>query len=153
MHEAIYTRRTVLGLGAGMATLMLVKSAPAIAAPVNVSGSGVAIEGHDPVAYFTMNKPVPGDPAITATHDGAVYRFSSEENRALFEADPAKYAPQYGGYCAYGAAKGYKAPVEVDKFSIVDGKLYLNYNGQVQSTWIKDTAGYIDKADAWWKGQ
>lgn len=153
MQEAIYTRRAVLGLGIGFATLMLIKSAPAVAAAVNTSESGVAIEGHDPVAYFTMNKPVPGDPAITATHDGAVYRFSSEENRALFEADPAKYAPQYGGYCAYGAAKGYKAPVEVDKFSIVDGKLYLNYNGQVQSTWIKDTAGYIDKADAWWKGQ
>ncbi|MEQ8306467.1 MAG: YHS domain-containing (seleno)protein [Hoeflea sp.] len=153
MQEAIYTRRAVLGLGIGFATLMLIKSAPAVAAAVNTSESGVAIEGHDPVAYFTMNKPVPGDPAITATHEGAVYRFSSEENRALFEADPAKYAPQYGGYCAYGAAKGYKAPVEVDKFSIVDGKLYLNYNGQVQSTWIKDTAGYIDKADAWWKGQ
>jgi YHS domain-containing protein len=153
MQEAIYTRRAVLGLGIGFATLMLIKSAPAVAATVNTSESGVAIEGHDPVAYFTMNKPVPGDAAITATHDGAVYRFSSEKNRALFEADPAKYAPQYGGYCAYGAAKGYKAPVEVDKFSIVDGKLYLNYNGQVQSTWIKDTAGYIDKADAWWKGQ
>ncbi|WP_422371181.1 YHS domain-containing (seleno)protein [Hoeflea sp.] len=153
MQQAVYTRRAVLALGIGLASLMVIDPAPAAAAPVNVSGSGVAIEGHDPVAYFTMNKPVPGNPAITATYEGAVYRFSSEENRKLFEAAPARYAPQYGGYCAYGAAKGYKAPVEVDKFSIVDGKLYLNYNGQVQSTWVKDTAGYIEKADAWWKGQ
>ncbi|MEQ8482327.1 MAG: YHS domain-containing (seleno)protein [Hoeflea sp.] len=155
MHAPRFTRRALLGvgIGIGLSAALLAPSGPATAASVNVSASGVAIEGHDPVAYFTMNEPVPGDPAITATHEGAVYRFSSEQNRTLFEADPAKYAPQYGGYCAYGAAKGYKAPVEVDKFSIVDGKLYLNYNGQVQGTWIKDTAGYIEKADAWWKRQ
>ncbi|WP_420407017.1 YHS domain-containing (seleno)protein [Hoeflea sp.] len=153
MHATRFTRRALLGMGIGLATLMLIDTGTATAASANVSESGVALEGHDPVAYFTMNKPVPGDPAITGTHEGAVYRFSSEENKALFEADPAKYAPQYGGYCAYGAARGYKAPVEVDKFSIVDGKLYLNYNGQVQGTWLKDTAGYIEKADAWWTSQ
>lgn len=124
-----------------------------MANPVNTTKSGVAIDGHDPVAYFTMSKAVRGEQAITANYGGATYQFSSQENKALFEADPAKYAPQYGGYCAYGASQGYNAPVEADKFTIVDDKLYLNYNGRVQSTWRKDTARFITKADAYWATQ
>jgi YHS domain-containing protein len=100
-----------------------------------------------------MSKAVRGNKAITAEHGGATYQFVSQEHRALFVADPAKYVPQYGGYCAYGASQGYNAPVEADKFTVVDGKLYLNYNGRVQGTWRKDTAGYITKADAYWAGQ
>lgn len=125
----------------------------AIAGSANLNSDGIAIDGHDPVAYFTMNKAVRGDDAFTVTHQGATYRFASAEHKAMFESDPARYTPQYGGYCAFGAAQGYKAPVEADKFTIVDGKLYLNYNGQVQSTWRKDTAGYIAGADSWWATQ
>tara|TARA_R110002020_G_scaffold122787_1_gene278635 strand:- start:2694 stop:3143 length:450 start_codon:yes stop_codon:yes gene_type:complete len=133
--------------------ILIVLAQAALAGEANLGPDGVAIQGHDPVAYFTEGKAVPGDASLTATHDGATYRFSSADNKAAFEADPARYAPQYGGYCAYGAAQGYKAPVEPDKFTVLDGKLYLNYNGAVQSTWVKDTAGYIEKADAFWASQ
>lgn len=125
----------------------------AIAGPVNVDGDGIALQGHDPVAYFTKDKAVAGDAAITAEHDGATYRFSSAENRDLFVVNPEKYAPQYGGFCAFGMASGYQAPVEADKFTVVDGKLYLNYNGSVQSNWRKDIAGFVSKADAAWLKQ
>lgn len=125
----------------------------AIAGPVNVDGDGIALQGHDPVAYFTKDMAVAGDAAITAEHDGATYRFSSAENRDLFVANPEKYAPQYGGFCAFGMASGYQAPVEADKFTVVDGKLYLNYNGSVQSNWRKDIPGFVSKADAAWLKQ
>ncbi len=153
MRAPPYFRTALLGLSVLLAGFVLALSAPAMADRLNLSKAGIAIDGHDPVAYFTMNKPVRGDQAITASHDGATYLFSSEDHKALFVANPQKYVPQYGGYCAYGAAQGYKAPVEPDKFTVLDGKLYLNYNGQVQATWIKDTAGYIEKADAFWAAQ
>ena len=123
----------------------------AFAAPVNKDDGGLAIDGNDPVAYFKQNAAVKGDPAITTSHDGAIYRFASTENRDAFVADPEAYLPQYGGYCAFGMASGYQAPVEVDKFTIVDGKLYLNYNGSVQSQWRKDIAGYNAQADTNWR--
>lgn len=113
--------------------------------------TGLAIEGYDPVAYFTDDRAVKGDPAYKADHAGAVYHFASAEHRDLFVADPAKYAPQYGGYCAYGVAKGVKAGIELDKFTIVDGKLYLNYNGSVQKTWRKDIAGYLARSEENWQ--
>lgn len=126
--------------------------AVAIAGPLNLS-DGLALEGHDPVAYFTQGRPMKGNPAFMVKHEGATYHFSSAEHQALFEADPAKYKPQYGGFCAYGMASGYQAPVEVDKFNVIDGKLYLNYNGSVQSKWRKDTGGFITQADANWLKQ
>jgi YHS domain-containing protein len=153
MRASLFFCNVISVLRAAMAALVIALASPALASGINVSNGGIAIDGHDPVAYFTLNQATPGNEAITATHQGATYRFVSADNKALFEADPDKYAPQYGGYCAYGASQGYKAPVEADKFSIVDGKLYLNYNGRVQSTWRKDTAGYIDKADAFWATQ
>lgn len=141
-------RRFIIGL-AGFILLC----ANAIAGPVNVDGNGLALEGHDPVAYFTRSAAVPGVAGITASHDGATYRFASEANRQAFLADPGRYAPQYGGYCAYGMSNGYQASVQPDKFTIVDGKLYLNYNGSVQSRWRKDTSGYIASANENWRKQ
>ena len=76
--------------------------------------------------------------------------FASAASRDAFRAAPAKYAPQYGGYCAYGMASGYKAPIEPDAWTIVEGKLYLNYNLSVRSRWSADIPGYIGKADANW---
>lgn len=111
---------------------------------------GKAIHGYDPVAYFTASKPVPGDPKISYNYEGADWYFASETNRDAFKANPEKYAPQYGGYCAFGASKGYKAPTEADAWTIVDGKLYLNYNTKVRTEWNKDQPGYIKKADANW---
>ena len=134
-----------------LAALLLAFAAAAYAAGENnVDASGLALKGHDPVAYFTEKKPVRGKPEFTAAHEGATYRFASAANRDTFAADPAKYAPQYGGYCAFGMAGGYKAQIEPDAWTVVDGKLYLNYNRSVRSQWSSDVPGYILKADANW---
>ncbi|MCD6043545.1 MAG: hypothetical protein K0R40_3148 [Burkholderiales bacterium] len=116
----------------------------------NVDAAGLALQGYDPVAYFTEGKPVRGKAEFAARHDGATYRFASAANRDAFAAAPAKYAPQYGGYCAFGMASGYKAPIEPDAWTVVDGKLYLNYNRSVRSRWSSDVPGHIRKADAHW---
>lgn len=113
---------------------------------------GVAVGGYDPVAYFTESKPVRGDKAITLEHEGATWRFASEANRDVFRADPAKYAPQYGGYCAYAVAMGYTAKGDPNAWSIINGKLYLNFNQPTKATWEKDAAGYIAKAEKNWPG-
>jgi YHS domain-containing protein len=116
----------------------------------NIDSSGLALKGYDPVAYFTEKKPVQGKSEFTARHEGATYRFATAANRDAFVAAPEKYAPQYGGYCAYGMASGYKAPIEPDAWTVVDGKLYLNYNQSVRSRWSSDIPGYLRKADANW---
>ena len=116
----------------------------------NVDSSGLALKGYDPVAYFTEKKPVRGKGEFTAQHEGATYRFASAANRDAFAADPGKYAPQYGGYCAFGVASGYKAPIEPDAWTVVDGKLYLNYNQSVRRQWSSDIPGFIRKAEANW---
>jgi YHS domain-containing protein len=134
-----------------LATLLLSLAVTAYAAgESNVDSSGLALKGYDPVAYFAEGKPLQGKAELTARHEGATYRFASAANRDAFAAAPAKYAPQYGGYCAFGTASGYKAPIEPDAWTIVDGKLYLNYNREVRSRWSTDIPGYIRKAEAQW---
>ncbi|MCO5151602.1 MULTISPECIES: YHS domain-containing (seleno)protein [unclassified Shinella] len=124
---------------------------PALAKAGEVfSKEGVAINGYDAVAYFTEGGPVKGASAFSAPYKGAIFHFSTAANREAFLRDPVRYVPQYGGYCAYGTAKGYKAPTEPQAFSIVDGKLYLNYNDDIKALWSKDTKGYIQKADENW---
>lgn len=112
--------------------------------------SNVAVEGHDPVAYFTEGKPVKGDRDFQTTYMGAQFRFSSAENLALFEANPEKYAPAYGGYCAWAVAQGKTAKGDADNWKIVDGKLYLNFNKSIQRKWEADIEGFITSADANW---
>lgn len=126
--------------------------AQAISRPVNTLGSddGVAIRGYDPVAYFTEGGPKQGDPTFAVDHGGAKWLFSSAANKALFEADPEKYLPAYGGFCAYGTSQGHLVKIEPEAWSIVDGRLYLNYDLSVRETWRQDTAGAIDKADTNW---
>ncbi len=111
---------------------------------------GVAIGGYDPVAYFTEMKPMKGLPAFHATSQGSVFHFTSAAHRDTFNANPAKYAPQYGGYCAFGMAKGYKAAIDPAAFTVVGDKLYLNYNGTVRAFWVLDIPGFINKADQNW---
>ena len=120
-------------------------------APVYSDSAG-AIRGYDPVAYFTQARPVKGSPQFTHRWNGATWRFASAENRDRFAAAPHEYAPQYGGYCAYGVASGYAVKIEPEAWSVVDGKLYLNYDRNVQADWKKDVPGYIRKADANWPG-
>jgi YHS domain-containing protein len=113
-----------------------------------VDGTGAG--GYDVVAYQTENAAKPGNEAIAADFEGVKYRFISEANRAMFTADPAKYVPAYGGYCAYAVSQGYTAKIDPEAFTVVEGKLYLNYSKGVQSKWQQDTAGYIASADANW---
>lgn len=110
----------------------------------------LAIGGYDPVAYFTEQRPVKGSPEFQSVHRGSTFQFASDAHRQAFAADPDKFAPQYGGYCAYGMAKGYKAKIDPAAFTVVDGKLFLNYNDTVRAQWLSDISGYIRKADANW---
>lgn len=118
--------------------------------PVNTTLFGVAIKGYDPVAYFTAAKPVAGDKAFATEWQGATWRFASAENLALFKAEPAKYAPQFGGYCAWAVSQGYTAGIDPDAWKIVDGKLYLNYSLDVQKKWEKDVPGFIAAGNTNW---
>jgi YHS domain-containing protein len=102
------------------------------------------------VAYFTQSKAVRGDPAISAAHAGAIYYFASDADRALFAADPVRYVPEFGGFCAFGTSQGHKATIDPEAFTIVNGKLYLNYSKDVWAKFKEDPAGYIQKADANW---
>ena len=113
---------------------------------------GIAIDGSDAVAYFDGNGPVPGDPAITHDYMGATWRFSTEANRAAFAANPAAYTPQYGGYCAYAVSQGYTASTVPEAWSLVDGKLYLNFSTGVRGRWERDIPGHIAAANANWPG-
>lgn len=120
-------------------------------APIYTSKfSNTAVQGYDPVAYFTDGAPVKGSKDFTTEYEGAEFRFSSAANRDAFIADPAAYAPEYGGYCAWAIADGKHAKGDADHWAIVDGKLYLNYNKSVQTKWNADQAGFIEKADAQW---
>ena len=112
--------------------------------------SGFAVNGYDVVAYFKDSKAVKGSEDLAFQWNNATWLFSSQENLEDFTMSPEKYAPQYGGYCAFGTAEGHKAPTQPDAWTIVDGKLYLNYDKGVQSQWLKDTAGFILKADINW---
>jgi len=112
--------------------------------------NGAAIGGYDPVAYFTAKKPVKGNPQFSVEWKGAVWHFASAANRDAFKADPAKYAPQYGGYCAFGASQGYAVKTEADAWTIVDGKLYLNYNTTVRAKWSESIPERIKAADKNW---
>ena len=109
--------------------------------------SGVAVRGYDTVAYFTQGKPAEGKEAFETEWRGAKWRFSSQEHLDLFRANPEKYAPQFGGYCAYGVAVGNLVKVEADLWDIVDGKLYLNFDEDLQEKWRKDIPGFIVQAD------
>lgn len=126
-------------------------STPAFAAkPAVFASGGIAINGYDPVAYFTEGKAVAGDPAITSDWNGVLLQFASAANKATYDADPETYAPQYGGYCAFAVSKGATAPTDPEAWTIHDGKLYLNFSIGVRATWRKDIPGNVAKADANW---
>jgi YHS domain-containing protein len=112
---------------------------------------GIALKGYDPVAYFTEGKPVKGEPSFSYQWKGVQWFFANKKNQDAFSANPEKYAPQYGGYCAYGASRGYKADTDPQAFTIVGEKLFLNYNLKVKEEWLKDTARRIQLANDYWK--
>lgn len=119
--------------------------------PVNAAALGkTAIHGYDPVAYFTDAKPVPGKENFELEWMGATWRFATADHREAFKSAPEKYAPVYGGYCAYAVSQGHVADIDPHAWSIVGGKLYLNYSQDVQNKWKADIPGYVTKADKNW---
>jgi len=120
--------------------------------PVNKDGKGIALKGYDAVAYFQQKGPVKGSPIFSYQWMDATWLFSSAQNRDQFAADPQRYSPKYGGYCSYAVSQGHTAPIDPEAWSILNGKLYLNYSKGVQKTWEKDKAGYVQKADQNWPG-
>lgn len=130
---------------------LVVTASLALAEPKsNVDQNGVGIQGYDPVAFFTDGKPVLGNEQFHSKYHDVTYRFVSAEHQAMFENDPAKYEPQFGGYCAYGVAKGHLAPVKIDAFQIVDGRLLMQYDMKVKETFNKDQEGNLQAADKKW---
>jgi YHS domain-containing protein len=113
--------------------------------------NGLAVKGYDVVAYFTDGRPVKGMANDSYQWQGATWQFASPEHRAAFMSEPAKYAPQYGGYCAYAVAHGNIVDIDPNQWKIVDGKLYLNANFLSQALWVRDPAGYIKNGDANWR--
>jgi YHS domain-containing protein len=147
------TRRSLLALPVAVAAAAALRAGPALAAadPVYTGRfSSRALGGSEPVAYFREGRPVEGARAHSTEWNGATWRFATAENLAAFEADPQAYAPQYGGYCAWAAAEGYRAPGDPDYWRIVDGKLYVNFDASVQRRWEAAIPGFIRKADANW---
>ncbi len=140
------TRRALL---AAPAILLLPRVAFA-ASPSIYAEDGIAIDGTDPTGYFTAGKPVAGDPSITLDWRGATWRFASVESRSLFESDPERYAPQFGGYCAWAVAEGYTASTIPEAWKVVDDKLYLNFNRRIQRRWERDIPGNIARGEANW---
>lgn len=117
---------------------------------MSVDENDLAIKGYDPVAYFTDAGAVQGNPQFSATYKNAIYHFASSENRDQFKADPQAFAPQYGGYCAFGVAMGKKFETDPQAWKIEDGKLYLNLDKTVQQRWLEDTQGFIQDANTNW---
>ncbi|MEX0366642.1 YHS domain-containing (seleno)protein [Ruegeria sp. HKCCD8929] len=138
-------------LGGVALSVALATSALAAGVEINASSTGLALQGYDPVAYFTEGEPTKGNWKITTLHNDAMYRFASEENKAAFEANPEAYLPEYGGYCAFGAAMGFKFDGDPNIWKIVDNKLYLNISPDIQQRWEGDIPGFIEKASANWE--
>jgi YHS domain-containing protein len=119
---------------------------------VNTDRQALALKGHDPVAFFTEGRPVAGDPRFESNHIGVRYRFASAENKQAFDADPAQYEPQFGGFCAYAVSRGYTADIDPEAFQIVDGRLLMQYSKRARDLFNQDTLGNLKKADQNWPG-
>lgn len=117
---------------------------------VNTDATGYVIRGYDPVAYFSEKKPVPGKEEFSAEYLGGKYLFANAANRDRFKKNPEKYAPQYGGYCAYGVAVRKKFDIDPSSWCIIDDKLYFNLNPSILEKWRADAKGYIGKSEKNW---
>ncbi|MFK8068066.1 MAG: YHS domain-containing (seleno)protein [Gammaproteobacteria bacterium] len=115
------------------------------------SQSVTGVAGYDLVSYHTGKRPVRGNGHYLSVHEGATYLFSSEENKKIFDGNPTKYLPAYGGYCAFGVSVGKKFVGDPEVWRLVDGKLYLNLDENIQDEWLKDVPGRIKSADTHWK--
>lgn len=144
-------RKLLAALGFAIAAFISAPAAFADQAPVHTGIlSNLAVGGYDPVAYFTDGRPVRGNAQFRTTYQNYEYRFATAEHLAAFRANPARYLPQYGGYCAWAVAQGYTAPGNPQNWRVVDGKLYLNYDDTVQRRWEANIPGFIQSANRNW---
>lgn len=118
----------------------------------NPDRDGVSIQGYDPVAFFTDHMPVKGNQQFQSSYNGAKYYFASAEHKAAFDKEPAKYEPQFGGYCAYGASQGHPAPIKIEAWQIVNGRLLMQYDLDIKDKFNRDQQGNLMKADQNWPG-
>src|SRR5258708_2967335 len=133
--------------------LVMVLALPALGETktlLNLDKAGVAIQGYDPVAFFTDGKPVRGTPQFVSRHNGAIYQFASREHKELFTKDPAKYEPAFGGYCAFGVSRNKLVEIDVEAFQIVNGRLLLQYSKSVRNDFNKDMKSNLAKAEQNW---
>jgi len=148
-HRKAYQMKRLLLL------LALITAIPTFAQTktlVNVNRNGLALRGCDPVAFFTQSRPVKGLAQFESKYNGARYLFVSAEDKTLFDANPAKYEPQFGGFCAYGASQGHTAPIKIEAWQIVNGRLLMQYDLGVKKEFNKDQQGNLQKADKNWPG-
>ncbi|WP_255564273.1 YHS domain-containing (seleno)protein [Mameliella sp. CS4] len=145
------TRRATLGLALAAPALLITARSVLAAEPEIYAENGIAIDGSDPVAYFAGNGPVPGG-AAALSWKGASWQFADTGNAATFEADPTAYAPQFGGYCAFAASRGYLAPTIPEAWTIHKGQLFLNASLRARTLWLQDIEGNIAKGRANWPG-
>lgn len=142
----------ILRIAAGALLAIALPAGAAVAADEHYVADGAAVGGYDVVAYHTVGKPTAGSPEFTSDYQGATWRFASAQNRDMFAASPAKFAPAYGGWCSAGASKGKKVPTKPDLWAVVDGQLYLNSSETAHTKlFLADTAGIIRKGEANWK--
>ena len=133
--------------------LLCIVATPTLAAKSKINTTllgNLAVDGYDPVAYFTEGAPTKGSRKFTLEWQGANWRFASQESLDAFRSEPERYAPAYGGYCAWAVSQGYTAGIDPQAWRIVDGRLFLNYNRKVQKTWEADRANLIEQADRNW---
>jgi len=119
---------------------------------LNLDSNGIAIQGYDPVAFFTEHKPVKGVRQFHSEYNGAKYLFASADDKTAFDKEPAKYEPQFGGYCAYGASRGKTAPIKIEAWQIVNDRLLMQYDLDIKGEFNKDQQGTLKKADQNWPG-
>ncbi|MCC1494342.1 YHS domain-containing (seleno)protein [Cognatishimia sp. F0-27] len=146
------TRRTLLGAALAAPALALLPRHAMAAEPEIYAERGIAIDGSDPVAYFAEQGPVPGQRGTALDWKGATWRFANAENAARFKTDPTRFAPQFGGYCAFAASRGYLAPTTPEAWTIHDGALYLNANLRARALFLEDLEANIAKARSNWPG-
>lgn len=142
--------RIVASVRSALVALTLFACAAPAGAEKMSTSDGLAVKGYDAVAYFTESRAIEGAAQFTHRWRDAEWRFASAANRDAFAAAPEKFAPQYGGFCAWAVSQGYTAPTDPEAFRVVEGRLYLNYNKSVQTRWVEDIPGNIAKADTNW---
>ena len=143
-------RAFLIATAAGIPAASLLTQPAFAAQPPVFATNSIAINGYDPVAYFTEGKPVEGVAAFSSEWDGATVLFAGAAHKVMFDADPEAYAPKYGGYCAYAVSKGYTASTDPNAWTVHEGRLYLNYSRSVRALWTARRRSHIESADANW---